>query len=89
MSYLAVHQMHQDEALQGRIIAAAAMDGIQWPDGWVARRRWQIIARTDWAEAWEYATNAGTSQPGADPAVITDQMILSAVQAVQSEGGGA
>lgn len=90
MSYLAVHQMAYDHDLQGRITAAAAMDGVPWPDGWVARRRWELVANSDWAQAWAYATDTGNESPGTDPGVVTDQMILSAVQAAGSatvEGG--
>lgn len=87
MTYLAVSQMAHDEALQGRIAAAAAMERLTWPDGWVARRRWQLVARSDWADAWAYATSTGKTNPGPDPGVITDQMILSAIQAEAMEGG--
>lgn len=87
MSYLAVFEMHDDPDLQGRITAAAAMEGMEWPDGWVARRRWQLVAHADWATAWAYARDVGTETPGADPGVITDQMILSTVQAVATGPG--
>lgn len=80
MSYLAIHQMTEDRDLLGRVTAAVALEGEHWPDGWVAQRRWLLVARTDWAEAWAYAVSAGNEKPGADPSVITDQMILSSVQ---------
>lgn len=86
MSYLAVYEMAHDDDLQGRITAAVAMEGIAWPDGWVARRRWELVARTDWAGAWAWATATERTDLGSDPGVITDQMILSSVQAIS--GGG-
>lgn len=87
MNYLAIYQMTQDETLLGRITAAAALEGTAWPESWVAQRRWQLVARTDWADSWAYAVATENEEPGADPAVITDQMILSSVQEKGAQHG--
>jgi hypothetical protein len=42
---------------------------------------WAVSAASDVEQAYEYAVNAGNPDPGGDPAVITDGMILSGVQA--------
>jgi len=51
---------------------------------WVADSRYLWAASPGWGAAWDYALNSHPNQPdyqpGADPAVITDQMILSAIQ---------
>lgn len=43
---------------------------------------WQCCGQPGWADAYSYAVNTGVVDPGSDDAVITDGMILSAVQAV-------
>ena len=42
---------------------------------------WAVSAASDVEQAYEYAVNAGNPDPGGDPAVITDGMILAGVQA--------
>ena len=42
--------------------------------------QWQCAAEPGWGEAWESAIAGGTTDIGNDPGVITDGMILSAVQ---------
>jgi hypothetical protein len=39
-----------------------------------------LAATPGWAEAWESAVAGGIVSPGSDPGVITDGMILAAVQ---------
>jgi hypothetical protein len=54
------------------------------PVDWVTRNRYQWAASPGWGEAWAYALNSHPDDPdfdpGADEGVITDSMILSAVQ---------
>lgn len=80
-----VAEMKTDADLLGRITACAALERITNPDLWVQWHAWDIVGRSDWAEAWAYAQAQGTTELGATPAVITDQMILSAVQEVRSQ----
>lgn len=82
--YWAIAQMRGDLDLLGRVVACVALEGDRSPEWWAQQHMWQVVARTDWAQAWEYALAAGTSAPGREPAVITDQMILSAVQEARS-----
>jgi hypothetical protein len=42
---------------------------------------WPVSSATDIEAAYESALAAHNPNPGGDPSVITDQMILSAVQA--------
>ena len=44
-----------------------------------------ISAAPGFADAYEYAINSDNPNPGKDPAVITDAMILGAVQALFAE----
>jgi hypothetical protein len=46
---------------------------------------WPVSCATDIEAAYESAILANHPNPGGDPSVITDQMILSAVQAHMSE----
>jgi hypothetical protein len=51
---------------------------------WVTDHRYVWAASPGWAEAWDYAVASHPDEPdyepGRDPAVITDGMILSTVQ---------
>lgn len=83
MSYSTIATMQNDIALDQRITAAAAQEQKTKPYGeWVAEYRWDIVSTPGWAEAWESAVASGVENPGNDPGVITDQMILSAVQPI-------
>ena len=66
-----------------------ANDPINQPDTWAAinwvdQNRYLWASSPGWGAAWDYAVAAhpddDTYQPGRDPAVITDAMLLSAVQ---------
>jgi len=69
-----------------RLVAAAAEEGkgtSQDTTGfteWVDANVWTIVSSPGWALAWESALAGGNPNPGSDDAVITDGMILSAVQ---------
>lgn len=82
MSYSTIARIATNETIRPRLIACAAEQGKDKPyDKWVDDHRWDLAILPDWVAAWEYAENAG---PGADigsnPQVITDQMMLSAIQ---------
>jgi hypothetical protein len=54
---------------------------------WVVNNSYLIASEPGWGAAWDYALNVHSGDtdpydPGADPGVITDGMILSAVQAL-------
>ena len=80
--YLTVSVIAKDPAMHARVTACAAEQQVDNPETWTSELRWKWAAQPDWDEAWESAVASGNSDPGADPAVITDGQILSAVQAI-------
>lgn len=87
MSYSTIAMIAADMALQQRMTAAAAQEGKTrpYPD-WVLEFQWDLAATPGWAAAWDSALASGISNPGADPSVITDGMILAAVQPMGTGG---
>ena len=66
--------------LRQRVTACAAQEGAPDPTRWTAAAVWSLIT-SEWIDAWAYAdaTHPGEDH-GANDAVITDGMILAAVQ---------
>jgi hypothetical protein len=58
------------------------VEGVPDPENWAFRNSLLLAAQPGWSQAWESAVAAGNPAPGGDAAVITDGMILSAVQAL-------
>lgn len=87
MSYTSFAQIAESSSLRVRIVACAAQEGEgRNAPRWAAEHAWELPG-ADWVAAWEYALAAHPEQdydPGADASVVTDQMILSAVQARRS-----
>ena len=81
MGYWDIAQMSADVDLTSRVAACAAQEGVPDPRQWAADNVLLLAAEPGWADAWASAVAAGNEQPGRDPAVITDGMILAAVQA--------
>lgn len=82
MSYLTVNMCANDGSFQGRVTAAAAAEGAADPPGMMLMvLRWPVAAAADIEAAYASAVAADNPDPGGDEAVITDGMILSAVQA--------
>ena len=81
MSYSTIYACANDAAFTGRLTAAAAQEGRTDPPSSAYALRWPCSAAADIEAAYASALAAGNPDPGGDPAVITDQMILSAVQA--------
>ena len=82
MSYKSVADMAENYALNRRIIAGAAKESVDNPEGWVQLYRWEVASQPGWDAAWDSAVAGGVTDPGSDEGVITDGMILSGVQAV-------
>ena len=84
MSYFDVATMAKDGDLRERIAACAATEGVTspHPTAWADGHQWQLAAAPGWADAYAYAVLSGNERPGRDEAVITDGMILSAVQGI-------
>jgi hypothetical protein len=81
MSYATIARSANDPALQARITAAAAQEGATNPDMAAVALRWPVCSASDIEAAYASAVAGGNPNPGGDEAVITDGMILSAVQA--------
>ena len=80
MSYNTQAQMAVDSFLQRRIAACAATQEVSPPVQWASENQWAMSGEPGWDGAYAYAINANNPAPGMDEAVITDAMILSAVQ---------
>lgn len=86
MSYATIAQAARDTSLRLRIAACIAQEGKAGDTlqtGAMARAdaiQWQCCAEPGWGEAWESALANAIPDPGNNPGVITDQMILGAVQ---------
>jgi len=81
MSYNTINLCANDAALQGRVTAACAGEGQERPGAAMYEVIWSVAAASDIEAAYASAIAAGNPNPGGDEAVITDGMILSAVQA--------
>jgi hypothetical protein len=84
MSYLALSRIYNDGVLQQRVLACARQEGVSDPVRWVSVVYPSLVG-SDWVAAWVSATVAGEKDIGANEAVVTDQMILSAVQRMMQE----
>lgn len=81
MTYATIAAIAGDFTLAARMTAAAAQEHKSRPyEDWVNDYRWDLAATPGWAAAWESAVAAGIVNPGGDEGVITDAMILAAVQ---------
>lgn len=94
MSYADTWTMQTDVDLRYRITACAAEElaatgntkAASNPQFWVDDHLWRIVVSPGWDAAYTYAVNTQVARPGWDPAVITDAMILSAVQPMVQQG---
>lgn len=88
MAYQSVVEMASSQSLLARIVAAAAGEGQTEPLAWAQARIWQVVSSPGWGEAWDYGTSTATDEQNPDtgmrPGVISDAMILSAVQSVRT-----
>jgi hypothetical protein len=87
MSYTSQAQLSVDSFFLERIAACAAVEvpHSHQPQRWANDNIWWISASPGFADAYEYALLNGNSEPGKDPAVITDAQILAAVQHLVEE----
>ena len=82
MAYEHIVSAAQDQDLLHRIAACAASEGYDGdPFTWAAERRWLFAAQPGWGDAYHSAVLSFIDRPGLRPGAITDQMILTAVQA--------
>jgi hypothetical protein len=87
MSYNSQAALSQDGDFRNRIAACAAVetDNDIQATAWADAHIWEIAAAPGFADAYASALAAEVPRPGADESVITDAMILSAVQAIVAE----
>jgi hypothetical protein len=81
MSYSTINRCANDGALQGRVTACAAQEGAADPGAVMYKLMWPVASKSDIEAAYASALAANNPNPGGDESVITDQQILSAVQA--------
>lgn len=84
MSYSTLARLSSDNALHTRITACCALEGMEDIETFVWNNRWKFAAQPGWDAAYSSAITAKNANPGEDGAVITDNMILSAVQKIRS-----
>ena len=81
MSYATINRCAGDPAVQGRVTACAAQEGSTSPTSAMMALIWPVSSASDIEAAYASALAAQNPNPGGDETVITDGMILSAVQA--------
>lgn len=86
MSYSVQAQLSSDADFIARVSACAAVEAPKshQPPQWARDHIWWVAAAPGFADAYEYAIANDNPNPGQDPAVITDAMILGAVQQLVS-----
>lgn len=89
-TYLAISQIAGDPDMLERVRACAAQQAIDGPEAWAYDQRYSWAAQPGWGAQWDSGLAAHPAdpdyRPGADPAVITDGNILSAVQLLAGAG---
>ncbi|MGW9021255.1 hypothetical protein ACWGOE_07225 [Leucobacter chromiiresistens] len=83
MSYWFQADLADDSSLRRRVIACAAREGISAPETWAHEQRWRLSVQPGWVEAFASAKISENPDPGRDEAVISDGMILAAVQVLR------
>lgn len=80
MTYNTVAKMANDYDLRLRVAACAATEGNASPVSWAESHMWNIVGAAGWAAAWESALANDKTDLGKLEGVITDGMIIAAVQ---------
>lgn len=81
MSYNTQARMAQDEDLKLRVTACVATQNVGKPVEWAENNMWNLSATPGWDEKYNYAVDSGVDRPGYDMGVLSDNDILSGVQA--------
>lgn len=84
MSYLTQARLAADQVIMLRATACAVSEGVQDPSFWVQQRSWQLSIQPGCDAAYASALAGGDPDPGGNESVITDGMILAAVQAIRT-----
>lgn len=92
MAYYDVALLKQDTGFLQRVAAAYAQETPlgtgENPDVWASNHAWDMASAPGFGDAYASALANNNPNPGTDPAVITDGMILSAVQAIIGSEAG-
>lgn len=78
--YLTISTVSADSSMRQRVAACAAQQGNTEPEHWAYVNAFRWAAAPGWAAKWDSAIAGGVTNPGSDPAVITDADILAVVQ---------
>jgi hypothetical protein len=84
MAYSDVALLAQDNDFILRTRAAVAQEGEADPVQWSNDHQWQMAGTPGFGDAYASALAGGINRPGNDQSVISDPMILSAVQALRA-----
>jgi hypothetical protein len=82
VSYATIAKCANDYELSPRVTAALAAEGSTQPQVEVGNFMWPLSAKSDIEAAYASALAANNPHPGGDETVVTDGMILSAVQSL-------
>ena len=87
MAYADIAALQQDTYFAYRVMAAYATETLNVadatdPGSWQAMHSWDMASQPGFGDAYASAVAGEVPNPGNDPAVITDGMILSAVQSL-------
>lgn len=83
MSYWDQADLADDGDLRRRVIACAAREHVADPESWAYMRRWELSTQPGWVDAYASARADSVEFPGRDEVVISDGMILAAVQTLK------
>jgi len=81
-SYLSISAIANNTFMQERVRSCYAQQTEEDPVQWVWNNRYDWAAAPGWGAAWESALASNITEPGKDPTVITDGMILSQIQSM-------
>ena len=81
-SYNDIAALAVDIHFHNRVAACIATLGEPTPTAWADTHQWPMAAQPGLGAAYGYALRTGVPDPGQNPAVITDQQILAAVEAL-------
>jgi hypothetical protein len=92
VSYQTITLMAASQSLQSRMVACAARENVEQPLPWVQQNLWALIAAPGWDTVWDAAVDQSSKTKwnpdiGARDDIITDAMILAAVQERRTELG--
>lgn len=88
MSYKTQAILARDSGLMLRVAACAATQSIPSPESWAWTNNWALSSQPGWDDAYAYALAQNVENPGESESVISDSMILSAVQAMKTAEAG-